>query len=450
LKEKIAEIWLASQEGMSMEEYIRILKTFGSAKKSIKELSEFANGKDINKDNEPEFELWLKMRGKLKSSFNIVFKESIFEDFRCSYENRDIKAITIQDKEYPIRLRNIPSPPPVLFIKTKNFSSCMNRLNDQNYLAIGEVGSRQCSSYGIRAAEAFAAGLARAGVTVISGMALGIDGAAHRGALAAGGFTVAVLGSGILKPYPDSHRDLFEQICERGAVISEFAPSQEAIRYNFPKRNRIISGLSDGILVVEAGERSGSLITVEYAAEQGRDVFAIPGNINSYTSRGTNKLVKDGAIIAITPDDILAEYNERTIFDIGINSSDSCSFEFDNFKISEVKTEKKRIVGKNASKNDASENDAFENDASENDNSENDASENDNSEKYIWQNGENDISLTEESIKIFDLLKEKPLSIDEISDSLNFEIKTVISELVGLEMMGVIKNNFGIYEAVLF
>ena len=198
-------------------------------------------------------------------------------------------------------LREIPEAPAVLFIR--------GALTEADRWGIGIVGTRNVSAYGREAAETLARDLAANRLTIVSGLARGVDGAAHQAALKAGGRTVAVLGSGVDVIYPPEHRRLAQQIAENGAVISEYPLGTQPDAMNFPPRNRIISGLSLGVVVVEADEKSGALITTSYAAEQGRDVFAVPGGIFSRTSRGTNKLIQDGAKLVTCAADILEELN---------------------------------------------------------------------------------------------------------------------------------------------
>jgi len=170
------------------------------------------------------------------------------------------------------------------------------------------VGARHATAYGLKVAEQLGAGLARAGYTVVSGLARGIDAAAHRGALRAGGRTIAVLGSGVLNVYPPEHGDLALEIIDSGAVISELPPLTDPNVGTFPQRNRIVSGLSLGVVVVQAAERSGALITTRLAAEQGREVFAVPGPIDCRMSRGCHRLIRDGAKLVESVDDILEEF----------------------------------------------------------------------------------------------------------------------------------------------
>jgi len=208
------------------------------------------------------------------------------------------RLVTLLDQEYPALLKEIPDPPPYLYLKG-------NLPNLKTVIAV--VGSRSASDYGISVTTRLSRELAELGVTIVSGLAMGVDAAAHRGALQVSGATVGVLGCGIDLVYPAENRQLYRQMEEKGAVVSEFPPGTQPDASNFPRRNRIISGMSRGVLVVEAAERSGSLITARFALEQGREVFAVPGNINFRASRGTNSLIKQGAKLVETVADILGE-----------------------------------------------------------------------------------------------------------------------------------------------
>lgn len=214
-------------------------------------------------------------------------------------QSADRHILTSQCAAYPALLKQVPSPPPQLFVSGR--LACLA----EPQLAM--VGSRNASVDGLACAKAFATEFSRHGLVVTSGLALGIDGHAHDGALLGGGETVAVLGSGLQHLYPARHRKLAERIREQGALVSEFRPDAKPRAEHFPRRNRIISGLSVGVLVVEAAEKSGSLITARYAAEQGRDVFALPGSIHSPTSRGGNQLIKNGACLVQSAKDVLDE-----------------------------------------------------------------------------------------------------------------------------------------------
>ncbi len=197
------------------------------------------------------------------------------------------QVVTVLDEEYPRILREIPGPPPVLYFR--------GSLPAQEDITVAIVGTRRSSSYGREATNRIATDLAAAGVTIVSGLAKGIDGFAHRAALEAGGRTLAVMASGVDIVYPPEHRQLAERIVDSGALISDYPPGTKPDAPNFPARNRIISGLSVATIVVEAPARSGALITVGFAADQGRDVYAVPGSILSHASDGTNRLLRQGA-----------------------------------------------------------------------------------------------------------------------------------------------------------
>jgi DNA processing protein len=209
------------------------------------------------------------------------------------------RYVAISDKEYPRALKTIFRPPPQLFVKGEILP------RDKNAIAI--VGTRRATPYGLGQCEKLAYDLALRGVTIVSGMATGIDTAAHIGALKAGGRTIAVLGSGHNDIYPPENKKLYEKIAKNGAVVSELEPDTPPSPLTFPKRNRIISGMSKGVVVVEAPRRSGALITANFAVEQNREVFAMPGNVNSTRSNGTNALIKEGAKLVENAGDILEE-----------------------------------------------------------------------------------------------------------------------------------------------
>ena len=213
-----------------------------------------------------------------------------------------LRLLTMQDADYPVRLRNIFEPPCLLYVKGQ-----LPVIDEE--VAVAMVGTRKATPYGVEAAEKLAYGLCRQGAVVISGAAAGIDSAAHRGALRAGGRTIAVLGSGIDVVYPAENEWLYRDIAASGALVSEYPPGAAAEGRHFPVRNRIISGLSLAAVVVEAPEKSGALITANTALEQGRDVFAVPGPIDAPMSRGCNRLIADSAAALITDSwDVLREY----------------------------------------------------------------------------------------------------------------------------------------------
>ena len=246
------------------------------------------------------------------------YRNTDYEKELESFTKAGIGFVTVDEKEYPGRLRDIPDAPPFLFYK--------GELPGQDKPSVAMVGSRKCSIYGREMCLKFSESLAAAGIDIISGMAAGVDGFAHRGAIKAGGKTYAVLGCGVDVCYPAMNRDIFDTLSGKqdrirtdktesggdnvksyGGIISEYYPGDKALPYNFPQRNRIISGLCDILLVVEAGKKSGTFITVDHALEQGREILAIPGRIGDTVSDGCNSLIKNGAMMATEPDDIIEE-----------------------------------------------------------------------------------------------------------------------------------------------
>ncbi len=235
---------------------------------------------------------------KIKS---FKFKEAIRKEIDHVIE-KGFHIVTFSDMNYPPLLRQIPDPPPFLYVSGELLQQSHN---------IAVVGSRNPTAYGISAATRLSGNLSILGFTIVSGMARGIDSAAHEGALLGKGKTIAVLGSGLDKIYPPENRKLFNQISENGAVISEFSIQSPPEAHHFPIRNRIISGMSLGTVVVEAAKKSGSLITARLAAEQNREVFAVPGSIHSFKSCGTNSLIKQGAKLVEHAQDIIEELSPQ-------------------------------------------------------------------------------------------------------------------------------------------
>jgi DNA processing protein len=235
-------------------------------------------------------------------------RERRFDRFRRSFDEhaylaslaaRQLRFVGRRDPEYPTLLRELHDPPPGLFVRGSPDLELLQRP------AVAVVGARACSSYGSQVARLLARELAAAGLVVVSGLARGVDGEAHRGALESGGITVAVLGCGVDRDYPAAHSQLAARICERGLVVSEYAPGIEPAPWRFPARNRVIAGLSAATVVVEARERSGALITADFALEAGREIFAVPGEITSALSTGTNALLRLGATPLTAAADVL-------------------------------------------------------------------------------------------------------------------------------------------------
>jgi DNA processing protein len=234
-----------------------------------------------------------------------VRRQVDLERIWADIEVKGIKVITVQEDGYPRRLKEIDLPPPVLFIRGEI------RLDDD--WAVGIVGTRRMTAYGRQVAEELAEFLAHHGVTVVSGLARGVDAISHQAAIKAEGRTYAILGCGVDVVYPPEHRTLAEEITQHGALISEFPVGTAPDSNNFPPRNRIISGLSQAIVVIEAGETSGALITAAFAADQGKDVFAVPGYIHALQSKGTNRLIRDGARPLLKVEDVLEVLNLEQI-----------------------------------------------------------------------------------------------------------------------------------------
>ncbi len=216
---------------------------------------------------------------------------------RCDENNISLLADT--DERYPKQLAQIHDPPGILYVQ--------GEIQPTDALAIAIVGTRHATQYGIKQAERLAEGLARAGLTIVSGLARGIDAAAHRAAIRAGGRTLAVLGSGVLNIYPPEHVELSREVIANGALMSEAPPQSRPMSGAFPQRNRIVTGLSLGVIVVEAALRSGALISAEHAMEQGREVFAVPGRVDNRTSQGCHRLIREGAKLVESVDDVLEE-----------------------------------------------------------------------------------------------------------------------------------------------
>ena len=283
--------WIAFNvfEGIGPLRFGLLLKYFGSAEKAWK-----ASRKEL---------LEIGLGQKLTEKFLLFRKSFDFDKYLKRLELLKVSVLTLKDKKYPKLLREIKTAPFVLYVK--------GEIQSQDDKALAVVGTRKVTSYGREVTQVLTRDLVTQGLTIISGMARGVDSIAHQTALKAGGRTIAVLGCGIDIIYPPENRGLYQKICEKGAVVSEVPLGKYVTRGIFPARNRIISGLSLGILVTEGARVSGSLITASYAGEQGREVFAVPGPITSLFSQGPASLIKKGAKLVYNAKDILEELDMR-------------------------------------------------------------------------------------------------------------------------------------------
>ncbi|MDR2762055.1 MAG: DNA-processing protein DprA [Planctomycetaceae bacterium] len=279
------DILLSQVDGIGSLTYHRLIEHFGNStailNASQRELESF----DFLKSA---------VASRIVSARKLIDPNLIME--LCKRESIDI--IPIYDKRYPEQLKTITDPPYLLYVR--------GNLLSKDSFSIAVVGTRRISSYGERQTHRLTSAISKAGFTIISGLALGVDGHAHRAAINAGGRTIAVLGSGIMQVYPPEHIGLANQIIESGgAVISEYSPLTRSTKWTFPQRNRIVCGLALGVVVVEAPLKSGAMISARLASEQGRDIFAVPGSIESELSKGCNQLIRDGAYLIDSVDDIL-------------------------------------------------------------------------------------------------------------------------------------------------
>lgn len=292
LTQKELEYWLSSVSKLGPVKTRKLLDYFGSEE-------------EIYKAQQGQ---WMQVDGitdAVVQEMLFLKKEDAMKEEYEKMQRADIKLISIHDSEYPKKLSNIEKAPYSLF--------CKGRMPREELVSVAIVGARNCTSYGKEMALWFGRELSKAGIQVISGMALGIDGFAHRGALEGETATYAVLGSGIDVCYPRDNFNLYMELQKRGGVLSEYGPGVKGAPFQFPMRNRIISGLSDAVLVVEAREKSGSLITADLALEQGKDIFAIPGKALDPLSLGCNNLIKQGAQIVDNPKEIVENFHLNEI-----------------------------------------------------------------------------------------------------------------------------------------
>ncbi len=332
-----------------------------------------------------------------------------------SCQDRGIKTITLGDAVYPGRLRNIYDPPLVLYV-----AGDLPDIDDEAAIAI--VGTRKCTPYGVKTAERFGYEIAAAGGLVISGLARGIDTAGARGALRAGGRVLGVLGTAIDVVYPAENRDIYRRVTERGALISEYPPGAITQRSNFPMRNRIMSGLAVGVTVIEAPEGSGALITAARALEQGRDVFAVPGNVDAPSCAGSNSLLKEGAEAVTSGLEIIAGYLPR--FPDKLKNITGLSYKEASSPGSEIPESRELLVADVKAPTIKKEIDKRE------------------SADYI------DIAarrrgLSENEGKVFDALTSPEMQVDEITAACGLKAGEVLSALTLLEIKGFVKQSAG-------
>lgn len=357
---------------VSQRDVLIWLNNLGVGNSNIDKLiNHFDNLLDLWSANSKEIHSIYNINSKVKEKIISNKNKQALEKLFLNIKKENIKVITIFDEKYPERLRYINDKPKVLYLK--------GNIIEEDYFAIALVGSRKATSYGMWACEKFTKELTDMGITIISGLANGIDAIAHKTAIDNGGRTIGVLGNGIDLVYPKKNLSLYKKMEEVGAVITEFPLGTQPLPYNFPQRNRIISGMSMGIIVIEAQEKSGSLITASHASEQGKDVFALPGNINSIFSSGTNKLIRDGARPLLALDDIIEEI----------------------YELKQLKNQKKINKEIDYSK------------------------------------------FSETEIKIIKLLEEGPMHCDLISCKTNLNISDINSILTILELKGVLKELSG-------
>lgn len=283
-QEKISAAWIQSIQGISRRKKLQLLSLCGQAKEVL-----LLKEKDFTQIlNFDELSIWQQYE-KQKSPYEVWLE----------LEKRHISFVSYAEQEFPEKLRQIPDPPFGIYFRGK--------LPAQEKPALAIIGARKNSDYGRCMAEYFAKSMAAQGVSIISGMAIGVDSYGQKMALQAGGDSYAVLGCGIDVVYPPSNLKLYEELIEKGGVLSEYPPGVQPLPKLFPPRNRIISGLADAVLVVEAREKSGTLITVDMALEQGKEIFVVPGRCTDHLSRGCNKLLRQGALAAIEPQDIMED-----------------------------------------------------------------------------------------------------------------------------------------------
>jgi len=373
-------IWLTEALSRNCDKISRLLSVFEDAE-DIYKCKDFSRFTYLNE----------KQKAKLTDK-DLNTAHKIIE--RCGIINSGI--ITYTSPDYPDLLRKINDPPYVLYIKGE-------KMKWDRLMPISVIGTRKYNDYGLNAAWAITTGLTKAGITVVSGMARGLDSVAAAAALKAGGKTIAVLGCGLDIVYPRENDELMEMIINNGSVISEYPPGTQPLKSNFPMRNRIISGISRGTLVVQAPQKSGTLITARYALDNGRDVFAVPGDINLPENRGTNALIKAGAKLVENSNDILSEYSAEITL---LEKPEPLDFKFE-YNPESQKAKKKKAAKKPI-----------------------------NNEKIITIDNERYSDLDDAGRKIIECLIENNMHIDDLARKLETPVSSISTTLTMLEMQG--------------
>lgn len=399
LNSSLYSVWLQQCVGYNFQKIKEVIEFFGSAEEIYKASpqqrreSGFFTQNQINR-----FSAYT-----LDNACDIIDK--------C--EKLNYTVLSIEDEAYPKRLYEISNPPCVLYVH--------GRMPDvDNTLTIGIVGTRTATSEGIRNSFTFGRDLSMCGAIVVSGGALGIDCASHRGVLQNDGVTVCVLGCGINYNYLSENASMRKLIANNGAVISEYPPDYPPSNYTFPQRNRIISGLSNGILVIEAGVRSGSLITARLALEQNRDVFSVPGSLINAKAKGTNSLLKQGAITVTSYKDIVEEYAQR--YELIIEHESVLADEAEIEDVPVAGKPKQQTIKLNSDK---TKREKLNIDSADRQNN-----------KQIRNVSVCPVGVSEEAGRVFDALSSTPHYIDEIADKLNLPPQAVMSSLTELEIFG--------------
>lgn len=396
-------VWLSTLGGIRRATLKKLIDEFGSPDKVY-----FAR--------EHEYERLGILKGEIERLKNKSISAAKKTIDICNENN--FRILTISDAEYPERLKNIFDPPIVLYVK-----GTLPSIDDE--AAIGMVGTRKCTSYGLKAAEKIGYDIARAGGMVVTGLARGIDSAAAKGALRAGGKVVGVIGSGLDIVYPPENGTLFKNVSDMGAIISEYAPGTPPNGRNFPVRNRIISGISVGVAIIEAPERSGALITAASALEQGRDVFVVPGNIDAEACMGSNRLLREGAVPITSGWDIIDEYTAVFPEKLGYaRVNDAAESAMSDAEIDLTFMEKEDKNSENITVNTKKVIDKAE------------------SMEYI-DLIDDKCDYTDEEIRIITAIDGKTMHIDEIIEKTELSASSVLSALTMLEIRGIVSQKSG-------